>query len=79
MKFVVGRNLILGGRNFPKDMLLGVNYFEKSISLNCTDSLLFLCNMLVKGDVIPKDVSKAKRYLKQHLNENNSSILFFFF
>ena len=69
-QFIVGRSLVEGKDNFPKDIEIGVKYLEKSVTENCTEALIYYCQMLVQGTVIPSNVEKAKKYLKKSQKES---------
>ncbi|KAK8897369.1 hypothetical protein M9Y10_015313 [Tritrichomonas musculus] len=72
-QFIVGRYLIEGGGNFPQNIEIGMKYLQKSVSENCTESLMYYCQMLIQGKLIPRDIEKAKRYLKKNLKDNKDA------
>ena len=74
VQFIVGRSLIRGENEFPLNIEMGIKYLEKSISNECIDSVLYYSRMLIKGDIIPKDIDKAKKYLQKFFKENNGRI-----
>ena len=73
-QFLIGCYLIEGNNNFPKKIDLGIKYLEKSIQGKYIESALYLSNMLLKGDIIPKDLKKAKKYLSNHLQSKDCRI-----
>ena len=72
--YLKGKDLIEGTSDIQKDIEKGIRYLKESISLNYTKSLLYYCELLIDGKIIPRDLEKAKMYLTERLKEKNSNI-----
>ena len=69
-QFEVGHFLIEGKNDFPKDVTLGLQYINHSINGKCTNAIVYYVQLLIKGKIIPEDLSKAEEYLSK-LNATN--------
>lgn len=74
LQFLVGKNLIEQLEGFPKNTQLGVKYIKNSMECECCDSILYYCQLLIDGQIIPKDVKKAKKDLKKSFKLNDSRL-----
>ena len=74
-QFQVGKFLIEGKHDFPLNLKLGLQYIEHSVNLKCSNAIIYYINLLIKGEVIPEDLSKASEYLSQ-LNTTDDSCKF---
>lgn len=77
-QFLVGKNLIEGLEDFPKNPQLGIKYIKNSMECECCDAVLYYCQLLVDGQVIPKDIKKAKKELKKNFKLNDSRLYFLY-
>lgn len=77
-QFIIAKNYIEGTSNFKKNVDLGVKYLEKSISKGFVDSVIYYCQMLERGDVISRNLQKAKKCLSSFLKINNGKIFFLY-
>ena len=59
-QFIVGKSLIEETNGFPKNIELGIEYIEESIKHNYIESIIYYCEHLIKGDIIPQDLLKSK-------------------
>ncbi|KAK8840176.1 hypothetical protein M9Y10_031116 [Tritrichomonas musculus] len=73
-QFHIGTYLIEGKNGFPKKIDLGVKYLERSISGKFIESTIYLSKMLIDGEIIPKNIKKAKKYLSKYLNSKDLRI-----
>lgn len=74
-QFIVGSNLIKGSNNFKQDVELGVQYLEASASHDFIEAILHLSEILKKGQIVKKDLEKAKRLFQQRvLDKFNTKI-----
>lgn len=77
-QFEVGHNLINGEENFPRNTKLGIKYLEQSIENGSIEGVVCYSDLLIKGNLIPPDLEKAKSLLADHLDSENSSILYLY-
>ena len=77
-QFLVGKYFIEGSNNFPQNTENGIKFLEKSIKSECIEAIIYYSNMLIKGDIVPKDLSKAKKILKKQLKKNDASVLYLY-
>ena len=75
-QFVMGRNLIERTSDLPKNIEKGISCLMKSIDKKCFDAIIYYSKMLIKGNIIPKDIERAKSYLKGNLNDSNAMLLY---
>ena len=71
----IGQCLIEGKNDFPTNIELGMKYLEQSIASGNLESVIYLSQKLIKGDVITRDLKRAKKYLKKYFNQNNQTIV----
>lgn len=62
-QFIVGKSLIEGENNFIQDIQLCIKYIEESVKANCLNSMIHYVKMLIKGNLITQDFTKAEYYL----------------
>lgn len=63
--FFVGKSLVEGTNDFPKNVELGIEYLKKSNTKKCRNSIIYYIEMLVKGGVIQKDYKEAEKIIKE--------------
>ena len=69
-QYYIGKYLLESKNYFPLNVNLAIKYFERSISGGNTESILCLCKILIKGEIIQQDLKKAKRYLTAKLKSD---------
>lgn len=76
-QFEVGQYLIEGKHNFPIFINLGLRYIENSVNQKCTNAIIYYIKLLIKGKIIPENLSKAKEYLsKLNAIDDSRKLLF---
>lgn len=78
MQLSIGINLIEGSNNFGQNIQLGVNYLKESIENGCIDAAIYLCNLLIKGEIIQRNLNEAKKYLLKFFDYNNPQIQYLY-
>lgn len=61
----VGKSLIEGTNEFPKNIKLGIQCIEESIKQNNIEAILYYSSILMKGDIIKCDLQKSNEYLSK--------------
>lgn len=64
MMVAVADSLIKGTHGFTKNVETGVKFLKKAAELDNTEALEMYASMLVKGDVIPSDLEKARKIVE---------------
>ncbi|KAK8895154.1 hypothetical protein M9Y10_023596 [Tritrichomonas musculus] len=75
-QYELGRYLINGENNFPKDINLGIKYLQSAINAGNIDAAIFYNEMLIAGKKIDCDLEKAKSNLKKYDSLKNNKIIF---
>lgn len=70
--FLLGMNLIEGSDRFPQNTQLGINYLLKAMENGNEDSFIYYINMLIKGKIIPKNNSEARKLNELHFINKES-------
>ncbi|KAK8837065.1 hypothetical protein M9Y10_037114 [Tritrichomonas musculus] len=71
-QFLVGISLIEGRENFQRNTKIGLKYLKKSIENGFIESIVYYCEMLIKGNLIPQDLNKAMKVTQKMLANNES-------
>ena len=53
-QFEVGRFMIEGKNDFPKNIKLGLQYIEYSINQKCVNAIVYYIELLIKGEILEK-------------------------
>ena len=72
--FVIGKSFVEGRDNFPPNTEIGINYLTESLNKDCIDSLVYYCEMLIKGKIVVRDLETAKELIQTKLNKKRRSI-----
>ena len=64
-QFIVGISLIEGREHFPQNTQIGLKYLKESINRGFNKSIVYYCEMLIKGRIIPQDLNKAMKIAKK--------------
>lgn len=74
--FLVGKSFVEGRESFPQNLEIGVRFLTNSIE-NCVHSLVYYCELLIQGSIIPQYLTKARKLIQTKLanNEELSSLL----
>lgn len=77
-QFDIGRFLIEEQKDFVLNTQAGIKYLKNSIKNGSIESSIYYCRMLIKGDIIPTNLKKAKKLLDVHIkqDESNYSLLY---
>ena len=62
-QFEVSKSLLEGENQFPINIELGKQYLNKSLKNKCIESIIYTVKLLIKGNIIQQDLTKAKRIL----------------
>ena len=62
-QFIVGKRLLEGNGDFQQNVSVGLKYIKHSMSKNCLQSIIYYSRMLIKGNIIKKDLEKAKKII----------------
>lgn len=62
--FNIGVSFIEGHFHFPQNTSIGIKFLKQSIKGNCSKSLNYYLNLLIKGEIIPKNYTKAKKLIQ---------------
>lgn len=76
-EFKIGQFLIEGKEGFPQNAEIGLSYLDHSVKGGSIEATIYYSRLLIKGEIIPRDIEKAKKLLKKFKKANNGSILFF--
>lgn len=73
-QFEVARNLIEGRFDFPIDVKIGIDFIKNGNK----NSLIYFIQMLIKGNLIPKNHKKAKKLIESNFLKEESVYLFLY-
>lgn len=76
-QFQLSQHLIEGQFNFPFNAQLGIQYLKQSIRNGYSESLIYYCQLLINGKVIPKNHAKVKKILETKFKSQESIYSFF--
>ncbi|KAK8897592.1 hypothetical protein M9Y10_015551 [Tritrichomonas musculus] len=71
-QFDIGISLIEGREHFPQNTQIGLKYLKKSIEKDFLESIIYYCEMFIKGKIIPQDFDKAKKIADKKLIKHES-------
>lgn len=64
-QFLVGQSLVEGKNNFLNNVDFGMKYAEFFNQLKCIDSMIYLIQMIIEGDIINKNLERAHTILSE--------------
>ncbi|KAK8847297.1 hypothetical protein M9Y10_019884 [Tritrichomonas musculus] len=62
-QFIVGKRMLEGNGDFQQNVSVGLKYIKHSMSKNFLQSIIYYSRMLIKGNIIKKDLEKAKKII----------------
>ena len=74
-QFKLAKSLIEGENDFPVNIDLGKQYLERSVLKKFSDAIIYYVKMLIKGEMIPCDIYRAKMILKENKKSKNVQFL----
>ena len=69
-QFQLGQILVEGQGLFYQNAEIGMKYLEKSMNNGLTESAIYLCEMFTKGDIIPRNLKRARKILENHIKND---------
>lgn len=76
LKFFIGKSLIEGINDFPKDTTIGLEYIKQSNSAKILDSQIYYIDMLIKGNIIKQNFDLANKIIIQLLLRTKDSRIY---
>ena len=70
-KILLGKYLIEGQELFPRKIDIGLKYLKESMKLGSIESSIYYCKMLIKGDLIHRNIKKAKKILETIIKQKD--------
>ena len=74
-QFNIGISLIEGRELFSRNAQIGLKYLKKSIEKDFLESIIYYCEMFIKGKIIPQDLDKARKIADKKLRNHESEYL----
>lgn len=71
--FYVGRSLIEGANDFPKNCEIGLKYIIQASDQENVEAMVYYGSLLFKGDILPKDETKSIEILTKACTNYNSA------
>lgn len=71
-QFYIAQSLAEGLHNFPHKIELAVKCLRRLSDSKHIESIIYYCNILIKGNLIPRNLSRAKKLVMKYLQDNPS-------
>lgn len=72
-QFNIGISLIEGRENFPLNTQIGLKFLQKSMENGCIKSIIYYCEMLIKGRIIPQNLEKAMKIAQKYFTKEEAA------
>ena len=74
-QYDIAVSLIESHGKFQQNTQVGIKYLKKSIEKNCIKSIIYYCEMLIKGKIIRQNFDKAIKLINKKLKNHISTYL----
>ena len=71
-QFTIAKSLIEGLDYFPFNSQVGIKYLKHSFKSGNIEALIYYCRLLIKGNVVPSNLEKAKKIVQIKLNDQEA-------